>query len=234
MLAVICFWWSGDRWQNKDEGKKYIQILRNAVRRNLCCDYAGKGPIPYEFICFSNELKSDDVGVEIRPFKMPVKKGVMPRVYMFSEEAGLYGKQVLALDLDVIVTGPLHDFATYETLFCSRSKFAKGQEWKLDGDVTSFKACEENTERFWKPLVDNPQKVLEISTGRERYWFRHVIGVRGGDRWDKVLPGQLVSYKRHVKPKGVLDPDVRIVSCHGKPRPQQLINRHKWAKENWR
>lgn len=234
MLAVVCFWWQGDRWKNKDEGAKYVKVLRNSVRRNLCCDYKKQGPIPYEFICFSNDLDGEEIGVDVRPFKMPVNKGVLPRMYMFSGEAGLVDRPVLALDLDVIITGPLHELATFETQFCSRSKFAPGQQWKLDGDVTKFYASKENTDRFWKPLLDNPAHVLDVSQGKERYWFRHVVGEDGGDRWDRQFPGAVISYKRHVHRTGMLPRGAKIVSCHGRPRPHQILNKHRWARDNWR
>ena len=226
-LAVVCFYWIGDRWRNDGWGARYINALYRGVRSHLLVK-------DYDFICFTNEkLEGLDGKIQVRPFESPSPKGVLPRMWMFSEESGLFGRQVLALDLDIIVVGCLGDIASYSGPFCARSKFLSGEEWKLDGDVTSFRAGEENCKRFWTPLRDDPIAVEDITGGRERYWFRYVVGTRGGDRWDKVCPGQVVSYKRHVRSRdNHLPPNARIVSCHGTPRPHQL-ERFPWVRSNW-
>ena len=48
--------------------------------------------------------------------------------------------------------------------------------------------------------------------------FIERTGVRV-DRWQKVRPGSLVSYKCGVKPKGMVPANAKIVYFHGKPRP---------------
>jgi hypothetical protein len=48
-----------------------------------------------------------------------------------------------------------------------------------------------------------------------------------------MLP--VVSYKRHCVPNGGEPPvGTRVVCFHGVPRPQDVINKHEWIKENWR
>jgi len=227
MLKVICFYWLGDRWKDDGLGPTYINKLYNGVKRNL--------EQPFDFFCFTNELITSQIDPEIvvRPIrKMPTNKGVLPRLYMFSRQAGLFGHQVLAIDLDVVITGDLSDIANYDGEFCARSKFAPGQKFKLDGDMMSFQAGKTNEKRLWEPYAEDPDKVLQITGGRERYWYREVFGVKGADRWDKVAPGQMVSYKRHVRTNNnQLPEDARIVSCHGEPRPHET--KFKWVVENW-
>jgi hypothetical protein len=226
-LAVVCFYWLGDRWNNDGLGPRYINALYYGVEKHLSS--------VHNFICFTNErMIGLNKGIEVRPFFSPSPRGVLPRMYMFSKESGLFDHQVLALDLDIIIVGDLQNLADYRGVFCSRSKFQPGQEYKLDGDVTSFQACEEAEKLFWTPLVNLPRAVEELTGGRERYWFRHVLGgERNGDRWDKITPGQVVSYKRHVKSNNNLVPhNARIVSCHGTPRPHQ-ISKLPWVRSNW-
>lgn len=226
-LAVVCFYWLGDRWENDGLGPQYINALYNGVKKHLHS--------PYNFICFTNErMFGLNPAVEVRPFYSPCHRGVLPRMYMFSEDSGLFGHQVLALDLDIVIVGDLQNIADYRGVFCSRSKFQPGQEYKLDGDVTSFQACEEAEKLFWTPLKNLPHAVEELTGGRERYWFRYVLGgACAGDRWDRIYPGQVVSYKRHVKLHGNDIPhNARIVSCHGTPRPHQLT-KLPWVRSNW-
>lgn len=227
-LIVCCFYWTGDRWQKDGREQLYINRLYHMVNRNLT--------IPFKFICFTNEITNLVPGIFVQRFDTPSKIGVLPRMWMFSEESGLFGHQVLALDLDIVIVGSLDDIASYQGEFCSRSKFAPGQTWKLDGDVTSFEAGPVACERFWTPFRDDPKRIVDLTRGRERMWFREVLGIRGGDRWDIETPGQVVSYKRHVlRNHNNLPARARIVSCHGKPRPHELEKRNiAFVKEHWR
>ena len=228
-LAVVCFYWIGDRWSYDGLGVKYINNLFRGVSRNLKREF--------DFICFTNEkLDGLDDGITVCPFTMISKRGVLPRMFMFSRESGLFGYQVLVLDLDIVIVGLLNDIAGYNGLFCTRSKFKVGEGHKLDGDIISFQAGEENQSRFWNPLITDLKAVEESTGGRERYWFREVLGMNGGDRWDALYPNQVVSYKRHVLPRrGSLPDNARIVSCHGHPRPHELdIKKNSWLLECWK
>jgi hypothetical protein len=145
---------------------------------------------------------------------------------MYNPAAGLKG-QVLALDLDVIITGPLDEIAGYDGDFCVRSKFQPGQEHKADGDIIGFKAGARNN--LWNKFLAETKNIEKVTGGRERYYYRMADECK--DRFQTLYPGQVLSYKRHVRRKG-LPANARIVSCHGKPRPHEINER--WAKENWR
>lgn len=262
-MKVVCFYWWGDRWQTTDyvdpQGHtnlqssnlralghvtedlpvRYINNLYRGVKR-----FAPKD-MDFQFILYTNEQMPElRAGIEVRPLPMITKHGVLPRLYMFSREAGLFGHQVLCLDIDVVVVGDLSDIIGYDGLFCARSKFKPGEEWKLDGDIMSFQAGEETERMFWQPFVADVDAAVKLTQGRERYWFRHVAN-DVADRWEIVAPGQIVSYKRHVnynpvfRQGGIPDP-VRIVSCHGVPRPHQiagLVNNNRkcrWIKGYWK
>jgi hypothetical protein len=243
-INVVCFYWKGDRWNDSMEtGSKDLSFQRH-MRRSGIVDsklastyinnlyegvkkYADR---PFDFICFTNEQDLDlHNGILRREFELIVKEGVLPRLWMFSENSGLFGRQTLCLDLDVVITGSLSDIMSYEGLFCTRSKFHPNERHKLDGDIMSFRAGKENEERFWKPFVEDPKKVVELTQGRERYWVRHVVG-DNADRWDKLFPEQVVSYKWHCR-EG-LPKNARIVSVHGHPRPHQA--KDYWVKNYWK
>ena len=248
-MAVVCFYWQGDRWREigdpsiDEDGHvnyheehlkragglpasltlKYINNLYHGVKR-----FAEE---PFDFICFTNQnFDGIDDGIEIRPFTAPSPLGVLPRIYMFSEESGLFGRQVLALDIDIVIVGSLKDIMRYRGPFCARSKFKPGMQHLLDGDVINFRAGPENEKRLWTAFIDNRKQAEEMTRGRERYWYRHVVGDKA-DRWDKYAPGQVVSYKRHVMHLRRLPKNARIVSCHGVPRPHEI--KMIWRKKFW-
>lgn len=239
MMYVVCFYWTGERWVkpgtkaqhatsdisfqrliNKvgpvdaDLAAQYVNNLYYGVKRNAEEDF--------KFVCFTNEDIRVDSNVELRPFEFITDKGVLPRLFMFSEAAGLFGHQVLSLDLDVIITGSLRDLMGYRGTFCTRTAFAPGEGNQLDGDIMSFKAGKETEDIFWKPFIKDIDRSIEISmNGRERMWVRHVA-TDIADTWQYLFPGQVLSYKRHVMRRGSIPSGGRIVSCHGYPRPHMI------------
>lgn len=246
-LIIVCFYWQGDRWQDKNKYKipkghiNHHQIALNrssSISNKLAAKYINNLfygikrflDLSFDFICFTNEIFDLESEIEIRAFPIISQCGVLPRLYMYSEESGLFGYQVLALDLDVIIVGSLNDIAKYNGNFCARSKFKPGLEHLLDGDVISFKAGSLNCNRLWKPFIKKTEDIVNYTKGRERFLYRKFIGNQA-DRWDNFAPDQIISYKRHVKGKKTLPLNARIVSCHGKPRPHEI--NEIWRKQYW-
>jgi len=117
--------------------------------------------------------------------------------------------------------GSLEKIMAYDGLFCARSKFRHRDHWKLDGDVMSFKAGPEVEKIFWEPFIADVDAAVRLANGRERYWIRHVAN-KLAERWDDVAPGAIVSYKWHVLKKR-MPTTAAIISCHGIPRPHQVL-----------
>jgi hypothetical protein len=225
-MYVICFYWNGDRWYDgkptegpydlhaisklgsvdQDLASRYVNNLYEGVRRNATREFT--------FVCFSNEKLNTVNGVEVREFPMYTNYGVMPRVWMFSNETGFAGHQVLCLDLDVVIIGKLYALMGYDGPFCARSKFQPGQEFKLDGDVMSFKAGSWIEDRIWKPFVKDVDAAIDRTQGRERYWMRHTMG-DVAERWQSLYPGAVLSYKWHLRRSVPIPKAAEIVSCHG-------------------
>jgi len=250
MQYVICFYWQGDRWQQKsyveqdpeyhnrqqpfiekvgkvedDLPALYVNNLYKGVKR-----FADR---PFEFICFTNEPMRVNSNIQVRPFSPPTRVGVLPRMWMFSKEAGLFGNQVLCLDLDIVIVGTLKPLFNYDGLFCARSKFLRGQEHKLDGDIIGFRAGKECEDLIWTPFIANVEQAERETGGRERYWYRKVAQDTA-DRWDKVAPGAVISYKRDVynSRHPSFRPGASIISFHGTPRPHQL--KKQWITNYWK
>jgi hypothetical protein len=232
MMYVICFYWKGERWQESDYPlrkkaqevttelvSKYVNNLYHGVKR-----FANQ---PFKFICFSNETMLDiPNNIEIRHFPIYSQKGVLPRLYMFSKEAGLFGHQVLCLDLDLVITGKLDTLMNYRGRFCTRASFQDSS--KVDGDIMSFQANRMNEIMFWDSFLKDIERVEEYTQGQERKWMQLIAG-DWGDRW--ITPGEIVSYRRHARDWEEVPEGVSIVSFHGHPRPHQVSK--KWVREYW-
>ena len=251
MIYVICFYWEGERWQEKQrlEGT-FTSHLKHVgtVSRNLVSIYVNNlyrgveefADRPFRFVCFTNkDIPNLDNRVEVRDLPLFTKKGVLPRLYMFSRDAGLFGHQVLCLDLDVVIVGSLKKIFDYNGLFCARTAYSdrKKQDRKVapvDGDIMSFRAGEETEELFWKPFVENIEWAENYTQGRERYWMQYIAN-DWADRWenDRIAPRRVISYKKYLMGhrRRILPENVSIVSCHGKPRPHQI--KDEWRKKYW-
>lgn len=233
---IICFYWNGDRWRNDGELNSPHLKRSGYVDNDLASLYVNNlfegckrfTTIPFNFICFTNENLDLDTAIEKREFPV-IGSGVLPRLYMFSKDSGLFGNQNLCLDIDVVITGNLKKMLDYRGIFCTRSRFPRGEEHLLDGDVMSFWGCQENDARFWTPFKYRAEEVEEITGGRERFWISHVTGDIA-DRWDEIMPGAVISYKKHVRGKGIPE-KAKIISFHGYPRPHQA--KEPWMENYW-
>lgn len=231
-MKVICFYWVGERWKEENiPSPNYKNLIDRVgtVDKALAARYINNlylgvekwADRDFEFICFTNESLNLFPSITVRNFTSLTDRGVLPRMYMFSEQAGLFGHQVLVLDLDVIIVGSLAPLMQYSGAFATRNKFKPDERHKLDGDIMSFYADVVNEALFWTPFKDDPEKVVEMTQGRERYWVRYVAG-SFAERWDEICPNAVVSYKWHVKKRGVVPEGASIISCHGAPRPHQI------------
>ncbi len=245
-IKVVCFYWPGERWQEegmdyeKPQDESFVRHLERSgpIDRKLVCKYVNNlydgvmkwAAHPFEFICFTNEDLKVNENIELCPFKLVTKKGVLPRMHMFSKAAGLFGYQVLSLDIDVVITGPLNDIMNYNGLFCVRKRFQRGERHLPDGDIMSFQAGEETEDMFWNPFIANVQAVEESTQGRERFWITQVLEERHWDDWGGFTDEQICSYKFHIKNRGL--GNARIVSCHGYPRPHEI--KEQWRMDNWK
>jgi len=244
-MKVICFYWEGERWQKvpnitNSTDPQYRRMLQrtggasldlvNRYVNNLYYGVKRFANQPFDFICFTNESLEVDSAIELRRFPLVTRRGVLPRVYMFSSKAGLGNSQVLCIDLDVVIVGDLGPLMDYRGLFCARSKFKEGEEYKLDGDVMSFRAGKEAEEVFWDPFIANVNRAVAETQGRERYWVRKCANDIA-DRWDHIAPGTVLSYKRHLGHGKSIPEGAAIVSCHGYPRPHQV--KDAWIKQYW-
>lgn len=123
---------------------------------------------------------------------------------------------LLYFDLDTIIVGPLDDirdvdFLTVLSDFNVPHKMASGMMF-----IPQDKRAE-----IWDAWIKNPDEHM-------RQWRGHGDGGflsqfwNGAARWQDLLPGQVVSYKRHVRPLGKIPDDARVCCFHGQPRPRAL------------
>lgn len=119
----------------------------------------------------------------------------------------------LFMDLDTSVVGDLEDFEGLTRLTLLRDFYRP----KGLGSGLMF-LPKTARDRAWREWVKNPNQWMRIhrrggdQAFLERYWLD------SAERFQDVLPGQVVSYKADKVADG-LPKGARVVCFHGKPRP---------------
>ncbi len=122
---------------------------------------------------------------------------------------------ILYFDLDTVVVGDLEDIASVRTLTLLQD---------------FYRPTQLQSALMYLPLEDRPA-VWESWKRGPKIWMRKFRGDQDflepgwgdrAERWQALLPGQVVSYKVHVKKKGKVPEDARVVCFHGRPRPWHL------------
>lgn len=123
---------------------------------------------------------------------------------------------VLLMDLDTVIVGDLSDIANRGDLTIMRDVYRpKGLQSSLVYIPEAEKAA------VWDAWLKEPEE--HMYRHRSDQDFLETLWLDRAERWQDVLPGQVVSWKadcRYGVPEGA-----RVVIYHGQPRP--------WETELW-
>lgn len=203
MITVACVLKSGG-----DFNAEYVERLRDGAAKNL------KG---HRFLCLSD--------VDVPCERMPLRHD-WPRWWSKMElfRPDLDGGDFLYFDLDTLIVGDLSEIARARDLtmlsdFFDSKRLASGVmylPWFDRADV-------------WRKWIKDPERHMRDFRGHGDGGF--IGSVKGkAQRWQDDVPGQIVSYKAHVrapqhpieKGNGKIPKGARVVCFHGKPRPHEV------------
>ncbi len=140
--------------------------------------------------------------------------GWWSKMELFSPPNNALG-DILYFDLDTVVVGDLTDIAATRTL-------------TLLEDF--FRAPHLQSAFMYLPLEDRAAVWARWMEKLPEVWMRKFRGDQDfygppweskAETWQTLLPGQAISYKKHVRGCGV-PKDARVVCFHGRPRPWHL------------
>lgn len=228
MITVVTMLWGN--W-GKPFQSEYVNRLFCGVRRHL--------PLPHKFVCVSDEplalLKDID---RLRP-GLPGWTRNLNKFWLYKPNNGLKGR-ILFFDLDTVIVGDLSEIAQYDGYWCGIQPFDP-ERAKLDthsgGGVMSFEAG--TLDFMWDEVSSDPEGWAEATKrpntpqfpgGIERFALKRLLGDRR-EHWQTLYPGQVVSYKRHIRQTQKVPKNARVVCFHGKPRPHEV--NEPWMKEHW-
>lgn len=193
MLTVACV-----LRKSQEYDIDYVERLRDGVSRHL----SGA-----RFVCLSD--------VDVPCERIPLNErwpGWWSKMELFAPHMK---SDVLYFDLDTMIVGDLQDIAEVGCLtmladFYHPNQNASGMMF-LPEDKRGF---------VWEAFTSNPRWHMDRFGGDQEFLNEIVWGNQPA-RWQDILPGQVVSYKAHVRGNGVPE-DARVVCFHGKPRPRSI------------
>lgn len=178
----------------------YVTKLFRMVARHL--------PQPHRFVCLSN--------VDVPVARVPLEHGWghwWAKMELFRPDID---GRLLAIDLDTVITGDMTAIAAQQqsTMLSDFNVPA----WAASGLMM---LTEEDRAKVWKAWMVYPETHIKRQGGHGDGGFIRAV-LDPVARWQDLLPGQVVSYKNHVRPAGKVPPGARVVCFHGRPRPAEL------------
>lgn len=128
---------------------------------------------------------------------------------------GLKG-DLLYIDLDTLIIGPLDDIANVGRLAILRDFYRDGDRRPEGLQSSIMYLPEADRAEVWEAFMRNPAAAMDACARGgdqqflERFWMQRAA------RWQDLLPGQIVSYKVHCR-NGVPS-TTRVICAHGKPK----------------
>lgn len=150
--------------------------------------------------------------------KIPLRydwPGWWSKMELFRPELGAAFGDILYFDLDTVVVGELGDIAEVRYLTLLEDFY---QSWRLGSGMMYLP--QEVRGEVWEEWIKDPAAIMASFRGDQEYLTPRWEPV--AERWQHLLPGQVVSYKKDVRPKGQVPGDARVVCFHGRPRPWHL------------
>ena len=164
-----------------------------------------------QFTCLS-DVPVD--GVECVPLKRNWP-GWWSKLELFDPELG---GDFLFMDLDTLIVGPLDDFEKITKLTLLRDFYRDGKKLKegLGGGLIYVPAG--GGREVWDEFNVNPRATMALYRRGDQHFFE-TFWLKSADRFQDVLPGQVVSWKCHCAATDRVPPEARVVCFHGIPRP---------------
>ena len=226
MQTIICMKW-GDRYPSDYANRLWSMIRRNTQR-------------PTRLICFTEDpagLDPDIIVHPLPPIVIPERvqwKGWRKISLWQAPLADLEG-DVLFLDLDIVITGPLDGFFDYEP-----GKFCIAENWSQPGEgvgnTSVYRWRIGTNTHIFEDFVRDGEGPVEKYRISQRYIS---AAAHGMTYWPKEWTA---SFKHDLLPRWPMNffrtpelpPAVRVVAFTGKPDPDEAAIGHWPVTKPWK
>ncbi len=238
MLNCICIKW-GKKYTTEDVNRLFRAVSRETIQQ-------------VRFFCMTDDRTGLSPGIEFLPLveephekrmmaaqeRFP-RKGALKKIALFRPDLvpDLDGP-LLALDLDIVVVGDLHDLAEFSPGFvCMRRPFHILYHHTLgEGSVIKFEP--QKHAALYEGMARNPEASVLLGEGSEQSYTSLTAAKNGyfvnfPDRWiasfkrDCVRLPPLNLFRRPLFPAGA-----KAICFYGKPSIQEAIDGYNFGPVN--
>lgn len=220
-VNVICMKW-GQKY-----GPEYANILYHMVERHLT--------LPHRFVCFTDDATGLDAGIEVRPLPpcnlpsdRPSTQG-WRKISLYSPTLADLEGPTLFLDLDVVITGSLDPFFSYEPgRFCVIHNWTHPE--RRVGNTTAFRYEIGKHAAVFEEFNANPNAITSVYRNSQTFVSDRIDKAEGLVWWPEEW---CKSFKKHCLPKGPLKlilpaklpKGARLLAFTGEPNPPEAATR---------
>jgi len=217
-VKIICIKW-GTKYS-----AEYVNKLFRGIRNNTSKEFS--------FVCYTDNWK-DITHPEIEIEPLPYSTGTWyNKIGLYNQDLYLPDDQVFYFDLDTVITGSLDDIFSYKGNFAIlRDPYNKNL---YGSGIMAWRPSSVN--HMWENYTQGYK-----SPRGDQGWCEEQYAK--ADIWQEMYPEKLISYKIHIKGKGILSnrwaqhkgnlKSSSIVYFHGNPLPHQ-VTELPWMKEHWK
>lgn len=215
---------------------EYVNILRGMIARHY--------EPPHRFVCITDDPEGLDGGVEAIPMPVTFGSTANPagarfpscyrRLWNFSADAvRVLGPRIVALDIDVIITGDLRPLFDRPENFVAWTDSRESWQHKIAGGLYMLRTGTHTHvwERFDPERSPDEARACGVN-GSDQGWMSYTLYPPQG-AWTAA---DGVYSSKWIKPGRPLPHEVRIVSTPGdlKPWSPELQRQHPWIERHWR
>ena len=221
MVNVVCI------KQGNFYGPVYVNKLHSMIKRNTTRDF--------RFVCFTEKPEGVDEHIECRPFPYWLK-GWWCKIPLFAPPYCLDGEQIVAIDLDVVITGNIDWILDWRGDFCGLGawtttngeitrKYYNGSLWSLKPGYATH---------VWENFGAHADEVMKTHYSDQEYISEQIVNA---PTFDELYPGKIRGFNTgywNLKPQE--RPDGRKTPLwifHGFPKPLEVYKQIDWIKEHW-
>jgi hypothetical protein len=205
LITIATLFWTPNEASydfSRAYSEEWVEKLYRGFKRNLS--------YPFRFVCFTDKPRRFREPIEQEPIKGALDYSACIEPYRLGEPMILVG-------LDTVVTGNCDELAHY---CLTGSRLAVPLD-PYDPRVVCNGVA----------LVPRGHQHIAIAHDgktNDMDWIRR----HNPATIDGLFPGQVQSYKVHVKPHGL--GDTRIAYFHGLEKPPEIYHATPWVREHWR
>lgn len=228
------------KWGTKYSAR-HVNALSRALKLYLC--------VPYQVVCLTDDATDLDADISIMPIPCEDGRIHSRRLWIFSEAAGVLGRRVLQLDLDLVITGDITHLVQTDVPF--RVWYCEGigrlgyalnpsvmllntgqhtfvwQAFATSGDELIKEAnragCAASDQAVVTYMFTSPT-VREIRGRKQLYRIPYV------PTWNRS--DGIANFRNPGNPMATVPPGVCIVSFHGINDPSRATHLP-WVREYW-